>query len=87
VAVTPDGRRAVSSSGDRTLRAWNLESEKEIAIFTGESEMRSCVIAQDGQTIIAGEASGRVHLLRLVEADQSKPPIGEIKIQLVSNSG
>ena len=37
VAVTPDGRRAVSASSDQTLRVWDLESGKEIATFTGES--------------------------------------------------
>ena len=26
VSVTPDGRRAVSASGDKTLRVWDLES-------------------------------------------------------------
>jgi WD40 repeat protein len=26
VALTPDGRRAVSGSGDRTLKVWDLES-------------------------------------------------------------
>ena len=28
VAVTPDGRRAVSASWDRTLRLWDLENRK-----------------------------------------------------------
>ena len=39
VAVTADGRRAVSGSYDNTLRLWDLESGKEIAAFTGESGM------------------------------------------------
>jgi WD40 repeat protein len=75
VAVTPDGRRAVSASDDRTLRLWDLESGKEIVTFTGESGMDSCAIAPDGQTIIGGDESGRVHFLRLVEADETKPLI------------
>jgi WD40 repeat protein len=83
VAVTPDGRRAVSASDDRTLRVWDLESGKEIAAFTGEDAVNNCVIAPDGQTMIAGDDSGRVHFLRLIEADPTKPPIGETKIQLL----
>jgi WD40 repeat protein len=83
VAVTPDGLQAVSGSYDGTLRLWNLESGKEIATFTGEGGMNRCAITPDGQTIIAGESSGRVHFLRLVEADETKPPIGEPKIVLL----
>jgi WD40 repeat protein len=81
VAVTLDGRCAVSASDDNTLRLWDLEIEKEIATFTGESDMESCAIAPDGRTIIAG--SGRVHFLKLVEADGIKPQGGETKIRLL----
>jgi WD40 repeat protein len=68
---------------DRTLRLWDLESGKEIATFTGESGMNSCAIAPDGQTIIAGDALSRVHFVRLVEADETKSPIGDTKIVLL----
>jgi TIR domain-containing protein len=60
-----------------------LENGKEIAAFTGESAMNSCAVAPDGRTIVAGDASGRVHFLRLVEADPTKPAIGETKIPLI----
>jgi hypothetical protein len=33
--------------------------------------MVSCAFAPDGRTIIAGDESGRVHLLSLVEADET----------------
>ena len=65
---------------------WNLESGKEIVNFTGDRDMHSCAIAPDGQTIIAGDASGQVHFLELVEADKTKPSIGDAKIQLMSHS-
>jgi WD40 repeat protein len=83
VVLTPDGRRAVSVSSDRTLRLWDLESGKETATFTGDSEMSRCAVALDGRTIVAGESSGRVHFLQIVEADETKPPIGEAKIQFL----
>jgi WD40 repeat protein len=73
----------VEASNDRTLRLWDLETGKEIAHFTGESDMDSCAIASDGGTIVAGESSGRVHFLRLVEADKTKLLPGEIKIPLL----
>ena len=87
VAVTPNGHRAVSTSGDQTLRLWDLESGEEITTFTGDDCMISCAFAPDGQTIIAGGRSGRVHLLRLIEADKTKPAIGDTKIQLLHRQG
>jgi TIR domain/WD domain, G-beta repeat len=83
VAVTPDGRRVVSASTDRTLRVWDLETGEEIASFTGDGGIPSCAFAPNGRTIIAGDYSGRVHFLRLVEADKTKPAIGETKIPLL----
>ena len=80
VVLTPDGRHVVSGSADHTLRVWDLESGKEIAAFTGESDFSSCAVASDGRTIIAGESSGRLHFLRLVQADETKPAAAEVQI-------
>jgi len=82
VIVTPDGRHVVSGSCDNTLRVWDLESGEVIVSFTGEDEISSCAVASDGRTIIAGESSGRLHFLRLVQADETKPAAAEIKISL-----
>ena len=65
VAVTADGKRAISGSDDNTLKLWNLETAEVIASFTGESPINCCAVARDGVTIVAGEASGRMHFLRL----------------------
>jgi WD40 repeat protein len=83
VAITPDGRRAVSASRDNTLRVWDLESGKELALLTADGFTTSCAVSVDGRTIVAGDVLGRVHFLRLVEADKTKPAIGETKIQLL----
>ena len=37
VAVTPDGRRAVSASWDRTLKVWEVASGRELRTLTGHS--------------------------------------------------
>ena len=79
VAVTPDGRRAVSASEDRTLRLWDLESGKEIATFTGESDMDQLRYRSRRADDCCRRRIGRVHFLRLVEADETKPPIGDDK--------
>ena len=82
VVVTPDGRHVVSGSWDNTLRVWDLESGKELAAFTAESDLSSCAVASDGRTIVAGESLGRLHFLRLVQADETKPAAAEVKISL-----
>jgi hypothetical protein len=32
---------------------------------SGDSEIRACVVAADGRTIVAGEVNGHVHFLKL----------------------
>jgi hypothetical protein len=54
-----------------------MDSGKEIAAFVGERCVRRCAVAPDARTIIAGDDSGRVHFLWLVEADEAKRAIGD----------
>ncbi len=65
VAITPDGKQAISASGDNSLKLWDLQSREVIASFSGDGALNCCAVAPDGVTIVAGEASGRVHFLRL----------------------
>ena len=65
ISVTADGRHAVCTSSDHMLRVWDVETGISITAFTGESPMSRCIIAPDGQTILAREKSGRGHFLRL----------------------
>jgi WD40 repeat protein len=65
VAITPDGKQIVSASRDNTLKVWDLESGELVASFYGDGALNACAVAPDGVTIVAGEASGRVHFLRL----------------------
>ncbi|WP_228369600.1 NB-ARC domain-containing protein [Methanothrix harundinacea] len=69
VVVTPDGQKTVSASDDQTLKVWDLGKGEVIATFTADGPILCCAIAPDGATIVAGESSGRIHLLRLENAD------------------
>jgi len=42
-----------------------MEMLRLTASFRGESIVDCCAVAPDGITIVAGEASGRIHFVRL----------------------
>ncbi|HNP59933.1 MAG TPA: hypothetical protein PKM72_03775 [Nitrospirales bacterium] len=46
-----------------------LVSRSAVATFTGESPIVCCAVSPDGRTIVIGESSGRVHVLRLEGID------------------
>ncbi|MCH2245477.1 MAG: hypothetical protein MK111_12675 [Crocosphaera sp.] len=66
VSVTPDGLKAVSASYDNTLKLWDLATGKEIATFIGDSFMYSCAVSPNSLTIVAGDSSGKVHFISVI---------------------
>lgn len=64
-AVTADGRRAVSVSRDSTLKMWDLQSGSVIAAFTCDGNAQCCAVGDS--MILAGDAGGRLYLLKLEE--------------------
>jgi WD40 repeat protein len=67
VAVTPDGQRAVSASEDNTVKVWGLETGEVLATFTCDSAALCCAFSDTLKLIVAGDAGGHVHFLRLEE--------------------
>jgi len=65
VAVTADGKRALSVSKDQTLVLWDLVNGHSLATFTGDAPMTSIGITASGKTIIVGDEYGCVHLVEL----------------------
>ena len=67
VAVTPNGQCAVSASDDRTVKVWDLETGEVLATFTGDWPAHCCAFSDALNLIVAGDAGGHVHFLRLEE--------------------
>ncbi|MCV3215459.1 WD40 repeat domain-containing protein [Plectonema radiosum NIES-515] len=65
IAFSPNGKYLISGSSDSTLQVWNWQTGEVIATFIGDSSIHCCAVAPDRLTIVAGEASGRVHFLQL----------------------
>jgi WD40 repeat protein len=60
VAVTPDGRRAVSASSDETLKVWELETGHELHTLAGHTDTVNAVaVTPDGTPIVAFSCDAR----------------------------
>jgi WD40 repeat protein len=68
IAVADDPGLVASASNDNTVRVWTLEGS-QIATYSTDSPVVCLDVAGDGQTIVAGDYLGQVHLLRLHLAD------------------
>ena len=66
MAVSPDGRRAVSGSEDRTLKVWDLDSGAWLASFTGSGVMLAVAWGPDDRRIVAGDNTGIVYFLEFL---------------------
>jgi WD40 repeat protein len=69
VGFTPRGNRVFTASADRALRVWDFESGGVVATFTADDKLRSCVMAADGKTIMAGGESGQLYFFRFEEPE------------------
>jgi WD40 repeat protein len=67
VALSGDGRLVVSASTDRTLKVWEVETGKVLATFTCDGEAHCCAFSPVLKLVVAGDAGGHVHFLRLEE--------------------
>jgi GTPase SAR1 family protein len=69
VAVSPDGKWAVSGSDDKVVKIWDLETGECRATLKGHSgEVKSVAISPDGQTIFSGSVDNTIHQWNSISA-------------------
>jgi WD40 repeat protein len=67
LAVLPDGRLA-SGADDRTIKLWDpasAEPESSQQQFVADAAITALAFLPATSTLVAGDASGRLHWLRL----------------------
>ena len=63
VAFAPDGKRALSTSFDTTIRIWDVETGKELHCLQGHTDRCDCaVFSPDGKTVLSCSWDGTVRL-------------------------
>jgi WD40 repeat protein len=56
LAISPDGQTLISSSDDKTIKLWELNTTRLISTLTGHSTWpNSVAISSNGQTLVSGE--------------------------------
>ncbi len=57
--VTPDGRRVVSASRDRTLKVWDLASGRTEVTLEGHADwVNACAVIPDGRRVVSASYDG-----------------------------
>jgi WD40 repeat protein len=73
VHCSPDGKKIVTGSSDRTVRLWDFTSAKEMSILTGHTaSVTSVAFSPDGKQIISGSMDNTLRLWDVASGKELK---------------
>ena len=79
VAVTADGRQAVSASEDGTLKLWDLARGATLRTLRGHTDRVNAVaVTADGRQAVSASADGTLKLWDLAGRDRNCAPSAAI---------
>jgi WD40 repeat protein/serine/threonine protein kinase len=79
IVLSPDGKRLVSASLDRTLRIWDVATARETSVSHDEGSVLAVAISPDGRRIAAGSGDRTVKIW--------SPPASENPMSLHRGAG
>ena len=66
LAILPDGRRAITSSDDKTVRLWNLETAKVERTLQEGDDIQTVAVSPDGRLALGlSSVEGRIRIWQL----------------------
>jgi WD40 repeat protein len=89
VAFSPDGRRALSGSLDKTVRLWEVESGHAVRLLEGHSDsVESVAFSPDGRRALSAAENGVMRVWDVTEAamlevlpGEKRAALGEAQVQ------
>jgi len=81
VAITPDGRRVISASGDRTLKVWDLTDKYPLrnaslpTWATHQAGVTDVAITPDGRWAVSASSDKTVKVWNLVHPESQADPV------------
>jgi WD40 repeat protein len=88
VAVSPDGKTFASSSGDRTIKLWDLQTQQLLKTLSGHTApVDSLAFSPDGQVLVSGGRDKTVKIWNLQAGKLVRSLLGGVeKVQAVAIS-